>query len=79
MKKLIILCSFNLVLNSEVSAEKLSDDLNCFLLFIPVAYPPVNAPAANMFSAPGYEGTVAGGGKKSQTHIFSLDGSVCRF
>ncbi|XP_045932184.1 protein SSUH2 homolog [Micropterus dolomieu] len=26
-----------------------------------VAYPPVNAPAANMFSAPGYEGTVAGG------------------
>lgn len=41
-------------------------------LCIPAMYPPLQAPADNMFgNMPGYEGTVLGGGKRNQTNYFS--------
>ncbi len=64
----MVLLNLKLVLNFEVLTEKLC--MNCFLLFIPAVYPPVAAPAANMFgNVPGYEGI--GGGKRSPILIFS--------
>lgn len=46
--------------------------MNCLLLFVPALYPPATAPPANMFgNVPGYEGTMAGGGKRSPNHSFS--------
>lgn len=48
--------------------------MNCVLLyFSPAVYPPPSAPAANMFgNVPGYEGTMAGGGKWTPTHNFHI-------